>query len=188
MVIRPTSCAPTPAAASAASAASPAGARRRQAGRPTSAGHTGAGRRRGSRPSADSTPPPKCSRLVRPPPGVFRSTRSSAPSSTRDPCHVEDDLAAARPGHLRRVADESESGDIGAGVDGADRQASQRLRRTPCSIAPSRRSPSAATAASTRANLIAVAITPVPSGLVSSRRSPGGRPRWSTSAPDRLRP
>ena len=78
--------------------------------------------------------------LVRPPPGVFRSTRSSAPSSSGTASTSIATTHAAGPRHLRRVADQPEPGHVGAGVDGAGRQARAAPRRRRDSAAPSTRS------------------------------------------------
>ena len=81
-------------------------------------------RRRRSR---RGSPAPKCSALVRPPPGHVARHERQRTRQQRHRRRLDRQRAAAGHGHLRRMADQAEAGDVGARVHRAGRQRAQRL-------------------------------------------------------------
>ena len=78
--------------------------------------------RSGSSSAATRTSGPKCAALVLPPPGMLPRTSDATPSITGTGGRVDLERDPARGGDLARVADEPETRDVGAGMDGIRRQ------------------------------------------------------------------
>ena len=119
-----------------------ASGRRQPAARPRSADRAAASTRSGRERRARSTRRlAKCSRLVRPPPGMLPAHSARAPVSSGTALDVDRQRAAARDSHLRRMPDQAEAGDVGARVHGpgGSVRAPRRRRGSGASIDCTRR-------------------------------------------------
>ena len=100
-----------------------------RAARRTSAGRAAARRDRTRPRRTTRTSGPKCSALVRPPPGNVRpATSNAAPSISGTAAGLDLERHAARGGHLARMADQPETRHVRAGVHGIGRQHPAGLR------------------------------------------------------------